>query len=410
METIHERCAGVDVHSRELRVCIRRMEGGRLRQEVRSFGTTTRELLALGDWLKRERVSIVAMESTGVYWKPVWNVLDGMVELMLVNAQHIKKVPGRKTDTQDCQWIAQLLQHGLLRASFVPERPQRELRDLTRARSQVVAQCAQVCNRVQKVLEDANIKLTETVSDVLGASGRDMVRALIAGQSDPEVLAELARGRMRSKRESLKVAFEGRINEHHRFMLEVLMQELSGLEAVVARLEKRIEELTASMEVQIQSLCGIPGISRTVAVVILAEVGKDMSRFADAAHLASWAGICPGNHESGGKRKSGRTCRADRWLKSALSQAAWAATHTRTYFRAQYHRIARRRGKKRALLAVAHSLLRVVYHVLRDGTAFNDLGMDWFDRRNSERLQNHLVRRLESLGYQVHLARPSEAA
>jgi transposase len=411
MDTIYERCAGADVHSREVRVCIRVLEDGQLRQQVRSFGTSTRELLALADWLLAERISVLAMESTGVYWKPLWNILENVLEVMLVNAHHVKALPGRKSDTQDCQWIAQLLQHGLLRASFVPDLPQRELRDLTRTRAQMVAQRTQVANRIQKHLEDANIKLAETISDVLGVSGRAMLRAMIAGQSDPAVLAELSRGRMRSKREQLKLALEGRLSEHHRFLLGLLLEEVEALERLLNALEQRIEQAVAPLQKQVELLSSIVGIDRTVAHVILAEVGTDMGRWPDEDHLASWSGLCPGNHQSAGKRKTGRTRQANRWLKAALCQAAWAATHVReSYLSAQYRRIARRRGKKRALLAVAHTLLRIVYQVQKDGVQYQDLGAGWFDHLAPQRLQRHLVRRLESLGYHVTLQPVTPAA
>ena len=405
MDTLYPHCAGLDVHKDSVVACVRhQLRNGRVRKEVRTFGTMTRDLLELADWLDKERVTHAAMESTGVYWKPVFNILDGLFELLLVNAQHIKQVPGRKTDVKDCEWIAELLQHGLLRKSFVPPAPIRELRELTRQRAQLVAEKARVANRIQKVLEDANLKLGSVASDVLGKSGRAMLEAVVAGETDPEKLAALALGRLRSKKEQLCLALQGRVTDHHRFLLRLFLDQVAALEGLVGRLEARIEEVVPPFEGAVQRLVTIPGISRSVAEAVVAEVGTDMEAFPSAGHLASWAGLCPGNDQSAGKRRSGRTTKGSRWLRSLLVQAAWAASHTKaTYLRAQYYRLVRRRGKKRALLAVAHSLLTIIYHVLKKGTTYQELGTDHFDRQHSEQLVRHLVKRLESLGQKVTL-------
>jgi transposase len=344
------------------------------------------------------------MESTGVYWKPVWHILEGRFELLVVNALHIKQVPGRKTDVQDCAWIAQLLQYGLLKASFVPERPIRELRDLVRQRAQLVAEQGSAANRVQKVLEDANIKLGSVASDVLGVSGRAMLRDLIAGQTDPQRLAEHAKTRLRRKLPELRLALTGRVTDHHRFLLQLHLEHWDRLEELVSRLNARIEAALAPHRTAVERLTTIPGIDVRTAEVIVAEVGPDMGRFPTAAHLASWAGVCPGNNESAGKRRGGRTRKGSRWLRTALVQAGWAAGRTKaTYLGSQFRRLSVRRGAKRAVFAVAHTLLGIVYHVLRDGVAYRELGADWFDRLKPEQVTRRLVQRLERLGHTVTL-------
>ncbi len=405
MDTIYGCCAGLDVHKESIQCCVRRMDQqGKVQEQVRAFGTTTRQLLALYDYLSECGVTHVAMESTGVYWKPVWNVLEAGFELILVNARHIKHVPGRKSDVMDCQWIAQLLQHGLLKPSFVPRPEQRQWRDLTRHRVQLVAQTSQVANRIQKVLEDANIKLASVASDVLGKSGRAMLKALIDGQSDPKVLAAEARGRLRSKIEPLREAMEGRVTGHHRFMLQLLMDQLEQLETLLSRIEQRIEQAMAGFADSIELLDTIPGVDRRVAQTLLAEVGPRMSQFPCADALASWAGICPGSHESAGKRKKGTTNRANRWLRRALVQAAWAASHTKnTYLSAQFRRLAARRGRKRALVAVGHSILVSVYYMMSRGAKYSDLGANHYEQLNPQRLTRHLIKRLEALGHRVTL-------
>jgi transposase len=405
VDTLYPHCAGIDVHQKTVVVCVRHADGGgRPRQEVRTFATLTAELLALADWLAEQGVSHVAMESTGVYWKPVYHLLEGRFEVLLVNAQHIKQVPGRKTDVKDCQWIAELLQHGLLKASFVPPPPIRELRDLTRQRTQLVGEKTAVANRIQKVLEDANIKLASVASDVLGVSGRDMLEALCAGETDPEKLADLARKQLRAKIPQLRLALAGRVTDHHRFLLRLHLDQLAHLEGLIGRLGIRVEEVLAPFAEAAERLTTIPGVSQRVAEVVVAEIGTKMEQFPTAAHLASWAGLCPGNHESAGKRKSGRTTKGDRWLRTILVQAAWAASRSKgTYLQAQYQQLARRRGRKRALVAVAHTLLGIIYHMLRDGTTYVELGPDHLDRQDPERLTQRLVKRLERLGHKVTL-------
>jgi transposase len=363
----------------------------------------TAQLLELADWLAEQGVTHLAMESTGVYWKPIWNLLEGQFQILLVNAQHIKQVPGRKTDVKDAEWIAQLLQHGLLKASFVPCTPQRELRELARQRRQLIQAKSAVANRIQKVLEDANIKLGSVASDVLGVSGREMLRALAAGQDDPEALAELARGKLRAKIPQLRSALRGRVTEHHRFLLGLFLEEVEQHEAWVGRLSARIEGVMPAPFVEaVQRLATIPGVDQRAAEDILAEVGTDMGQFPSAGHLASWAGMCSGNDESAGKRRSGRTTKGSRWLRATLVQVAWAASHTKgTYLAAQYRRLAGRRGKKRALVALGHTILVIIYHLLKDQTTYRELGPDYFDRSESERLTRTLVRRLERLGHRV---------
>jgi transposase len=412
MEMIYTRCAGLDVHKKMVMACVRLTDpAGQVSESVRAFGTMTAELLALSDWLAEQGVTHVAMESTGVYWKPIFNLLEGRFEVLLVNPGHMKNVPGRKTDIKDCQWIAQLLQHGLLRGSFVPPKPIRELRDLTRQRSQFVAEKAAVANRIHKVLEDANIKLGAVATDVLGVSGRAMIGALIAGCEDPEELAELARRRLRRKLPELRSALQGRVSEHHRFLLRLLMSHLDALEDLIGQLNGRIETAMAPFLAEVERLETIPGVDRRTAEVIVAELGTDMNQFPSADHLASWAGMCPGNDQSAGKRRSGRTTKGDRWLRAALTQAAWAASHTKgTYLSGQYHRLAKRRGKKRALVAVGHTLLTIAYYVLKRGTTYVELGAEFLDRLDPERTTRHLVKRLEQIGYQVSLKPRDEAA
>jgi transposase len=411
MDTLYPRCAGIDVHKSNVVVCVRCCDRpGKVFEEIRTFSTMTSDLLALADWLAGHGVTHVAMESTGVYWKPVFNILEGGVAVILVNAEHIKKVPGRKTDVKDCQWIAQLLQHGLLKASFVPPPPIRELRDLTRQRTQLIQERSAAANRIQKVLEDANIKLAGVATDVLGVSGRDMLEALIAGETDPAKLADLARKRLREKIPALKLALAGRVTDHHRFLLRMHLDHVTHLEELIGRLGTRIEEAMAPFAEAAERLQTIPGVSQRVAETVVAEIGTNMEQFPTDGHLASWAGMCSGNNESAGKRRSGRTTKGDRWLKRILVQAAWAASHTKgTYLAAQYRRLAKRRGCKRALVAVGHTLLVIMYHVLKRGTTYAELGADFLDRLEPERLTRQLVKRLEALGHKVTLE-PGEAA
>jgi transposase len=411
MDMLHPHCAGLDVHKETVVACVRHQPPqGNARTETRTFPTHTAGLLQLADWLAAEGISHAAMESTGVYWKPVFHILEDQFELLLVNAKHIKNVPGRKTDPVDAGWLARLLQHGLLRGSFVPPQPIRELRDLTRHRTQLVGEKTRTANRIQKVLEDANIKLASVASHVLGKSGRAMLRGLIGGQMDPAQLAELAQGRMRAKIPALQEALVGRVTDHHRFLLDLLLDQVAELEVLIGRLEGRITEQLAPMEEKVQRLMTVPGISRTVAEVVLAEVGPDLETFPSADHLASWVGLCPGNNESAGKSKGGRMRKGNRWLRTILVQAAWAAGRTKkTYLAAQFRRLSGRRGRKRALVAVAHSLLGIIYHVLKEGRVYEELGGDYFDRQQGDRLTRHLIKRLESLGHRVTLEPASKA-
>jgi transposase len=375
MDILHPRCAGLDVHKPSVLACALLIVNGEVVRHLRRFGTTTAELLALADWLAALGVTHVAMESTGVYWKPVYHLLEGRFELLLVNAQHIKRVPGRKTDVKDAEWLAELLQHGLLSAGFVPPPEVRELRDLTRQRAVLARERATVVNRVHKVLEDANIKLACVVSDLLGKSGRDMIAALIAGETDPGPLAERARGRLKKKRAALRQALEGRVTEHHRFLLRALMRQEEQLEGLIAAYGARIDEVMAPFAQAAARLRRVPGIGSRAAEVIVAEIGTDMTKFPTAGHLASWAGMCPGNNESAGKRRSGRTTKGSQWLRTTLVQVAWAAAHTKqTTFAAAYRRLAKRLGKKKALVAVAHKILTVVYTLLRDMSDYREYG------------------------------------
>jgi len=412
MDIVYACCAGLDVHKESVVATVRRRRSdGTMQQRTHTFGTMTKQLLELADWLHAEEVTHVAMESTGVYWKPIWNLLEESFTILLVNAQHIKHVPGRKTDVKDSEWIAQLLQCGLLRSSFVPERPQRELRDLTRQRRQLVHAKSAVANRIQKTLEDANIKLGSVASDVLGKSGRDILQKLVAGETDPHKLADLARGLLRAKIPALRMALRGGVTEHHRFMLGLFLQQLDQLEDLIERLSQRVEVvMPAPFVAAIERLVTIPGIEERSAQNILAEIGVDMEVFPTEHHLASWAGMCPGQRESAGKRRSGRTRKGDQWLRTTLVQVAWAASHTKhTYLTALYRRLVGRRGKKRALVALGHAILVIVYHVLKEGVTYKELGPDYFDKLDTERLKRSLVRRLERLGHQVVL-KPKEPA
>ena len=392
MEAIFPRGAGLDVHKETVEATSRIWEGRRVEPQTRRWGTMTRELLQMADWMAAQGVTHVAMESTGVFWKPIYNILESRFTVILVNARHLKQVPGRKSDVRDSQWIAQLLQHGLLRASFIPPRPQRELRDLTRHRTQLVAEQTRVANRLHKVLEDANIKLGWVASDILGVSGRAMIRALMEGEQDAAPLADRAQKQLRGKIPELERALEGRVTDHHRFMLRLLWKELASLEELIAELEGKIKQMTRPFTPCIQRLDPVPGVDRRIAEVVLAEVGADVHAFPSHQHLASWAGMCPGNEESAGKRKRSRTTKGNRWLRQALVQAAWAASHSKSsYLAAQFRRLAGRRGKKRALIAVGHSILVTVYHLLKYRTTYSDLGSDFFDRLHHDRLGRPLL-------------------
>lgn len=407
MEVVYERCAGLDVHKKSVTACrIVAGKAGGWQKETRRFDTMTAELLKLADWLRAGRVTAVAMESTGVYWKPVFNILESEFEVLLVNARHIKYVPGRKSDVSDAQWIAELLQHGLLKASYVPETPQRDLRDLIRYRTSLIQERTREINRVQKVLEDANVKLASVATNVMGVSGREMLQAIIAGVEDPEVLAEMAKGRLRAKIPQLERALEGRVRASHRLLLRLHLEHIDDLNSKIEHLSEEIDRqmVPFDQEEQLRRLDEIPGVGRDVAQVILAELGADMSRFPSSAHAASWAGLAPGKNESAGKNRSGKITPGNRHLKSALVQAAHAVSRTKgNYLAAQFRRLAARRGKKRAAVAVAHSILVIAYHLLRDGTEYRELGGDYFDKRNQEQLQRTLVKRLEGLGLKVVL-------
>jgi transposase len=406
MDKVNTHCAGLDVHKDSVWACCR--VNGR-QQWTEKFGTSSRELLRLGDRLAESGVTIVAMESTGVYWKPVWNLLEGRVDLMLVNAQHMKQVPGRKTDVTDCQWIAQLLEHGLLKPSFVPRRPQRELRDLTRQRAQLLADRARVVNRIQKTLEDANVKLASVATDITGKSGRRILDALVEGTLTPEQMAELVHKRMEAKKPLLREALAGRVTAHHRFMLKQLLDQVDHLDRTVEAFDARVEEVMSPLEREaVKTLDAVPGFDVRSGQVVVAEIGTDMTRFPSDAHLASWAGICPGNHRSAGKRKTGRTRQANRWLKAALTQAAWGAGRTRkSYFAAQHRRLTTRRGAKRATIAVAHSLLVIAYYLLSDPAAkYADLGADYFQKLQApEHQAERMIRKLKRLGYHVEITK-----
>ena len=410
MEVIYARCAGLDVHEAFVMVCRRVLSaGGRLQKEIRRYSTMTADLLAMADWLAEAGVTHVAMESTGVFWKPIWNLFEGRFTMVLVNPRDVKQVPGRKTDVSDAAWIAQLLQHGLLKGSLVPPAPIRMLRDLTRHRTTLVRDRTRVVNRIHKVLEDANVKLTAVASDIMGVSGRAMLAALVSGETDPRVLAELAQRRLRSKRPQLEQALDGRVQPHHRLLLKSLLAQVMFLDDQIAHLEGALDEAARPFAQPLQLLRTIPGI-KARATNLLAELGPDMTVFPSAAHCASWSAMCPGHDETGGKRRSGKTRHGNRWLKAALTEAAWVAARTKgTYAAAQYRRLVARRGKKRAIVAVAHSLLIAAYHVLRDRVSYHDLGPQHFDRLHPTQLAQHLVKRLERLGHKVTLA-PSGAA
>jgi transposase len=405
MDVIYERCCGLDVHKRSVVACaIVPGADGRPEKTIRSFGTMTADLLALADWLADLGVTHVALESTGVYWKPVWNLLEAQYTLLLVNAQHIKAVPGRKTDVRDCEWIADLLRHGLLRGSFVPDRPQRELRELTRYRASLVRERTAAVNRLQTTLAGANIKLASVVSDLLGVSGRQMLGALVAGETDAVALADLARGRLREKLPALERALTGRMGAHQRFLLARQLAHRDDLDALLGEVSAEIETRLHPFAAALSALDTIPGVGRRTAEVLVAELGVEMTRFPSAAHLASWAGMAPGNNESAGKRRSGRTRQANPWLRASLVEAARAAARTKdTYLAARYRRLAARRGPKKAAVAVGHSILVIAYHLLRHPDTYHDLGSHSFTDRDRTALQRRAVRRLEQLGYHVIL-------
>jgi transposase len=458
MQVVYERCCGLDVHKKVVVACLLVLAAnGQRRKAIRTFGTMTQDVLALLDWLKEAGCTHVAFESTGVYWKPIFNLLEGQMNVLLVNAQHVKAVPGRKTDVKDAEWIADLLQHGLLRPSFIPPAPQRELRELTRYRSSLVADRARVINRLQKVLEDTNLKLASVVTDVTGVSARAILRAYLNGETDPWELANLARGSLRGKQVQLAQAMVGTIKDHHRFLLlqqmtliEVLEQQIVQFDREIAdRIGRDDEErevsqlpsqepqqmpsssvLTVSSEQEkeapsftltrqslegyakaLERLDGIPGVNRRVAEIILAEIGINMEQFPSDAHLASWAGMCPGSHVSAGKRLGGKTTKGSPWLRAALVEAAHGAAHSKgTYLGEQYRRLARRIGKKKAIIAVAHSILVIIYHILKEEKTYQELGSAYFEEREHDAVKRRALRNLERLGYEITLQEKETAA
>lgn len=404
MEMLYPRCAGLDVHKDSVVARVRCLSAPQVDQ-TKTFRTTTAALIELQEWLSAQGVTHVAMEATGIYWKPVWHMLEGYFELVLANAQHVRTVPGRKTDVGDAAWLAELLAHGLIRSSFVPPAPIQELRDLTRTRKQLVREIAQHASRIQKVLEDANLKLGSVLTDVLGKSGRAILKALIDGQTDPEQLAQLAQGNARKKRSELRQALHGRIREHHRRLLKVHLQLIDSLNSAVAEIEAAVGKNLTPIQDSARRLRTIPGISEVTAPVIVAEIGVDMSRFASSAHLLSWASFCPRNDQSAGKRRSTRMRKGGNWLKTTMVNAAWAAVRVKaSYFHAQFLRLKARRGAKKAIVAVAASMLTVAYHILKNGTEYRDLGAEHFTQRDRSKLISRFLRRLKDLGCNVQVS------
>ena len=435
MEIAFERCCGIDIHKKMLVACLITPDtSGRRTKELRTFLTVTQDLLDLRDWLSSAGCTHVAMEATGVYWKPVYRLLEGGFELLVVNAQHIKAVPGRKTDVRDAEWIADLLQHGLLTGSFIPPPDQRELRELTRYRTSLIEDRARVVNRLQKTLEETNLKLGDVVSDITGKSARAILEAVLAGETDSSVLADLARGRLKAKRAALEQALVGTLKAHHRFLLSEHLTHMDTLEEAIRRVSQEIEQRMQTLELAdppenteeareqssqaplswaqaVTLMTTIPGISQRAAEGVLAEIGADTTRFPSARHLASWAGMCPGNHESAGKRLNGRTRKGSPWLRKLLVEAALAASHTKnTYLSAQYRRIAARRGSKKATIAVGHTILIIIFHLLQRQQSYEELGGNYFDERERQATEKRLVRRLEKLGYQVSLQPVAQVA
>ena len=405
MQVVHPRCCGLDVHKKDVKACaLLTHPDGTTTSQVRTFSTMTDGLLALADWLRSLDIRQVAMESTGVYWRPVYNILEAECAVILVNAQHIKAVPGRKTDVKDSEWLADLLRHGLLQPSFIPPAPIRELRDLTRYRKTLIGERVQEANRLQKVLETANIKLAAVATDVLGVSGRQMLAALLGGEQDAEALAELARGRLREKLPLLRRALVGRVQPYHRILIERILAHIDFLEESIATLQQEIDRCLLPFAQAVALLVTIPGVSAHAATTLIAEIGTEMAQFPSAKHLASWAGVCPGNRESGGKRKSGKPTAGNRWVKAVLGEVAWSVSRTRdNYLVAQYQRMARRKGRLKAIGATMHTVLVIAYHVLREGMPYRELGADYFEKLDTARLERHHVNRLRALGYEVVL-------
>jgi transposase len=409
MEVKYERCCGIDVHKKSIVACVI-VPGaeGQVLKVKRSFGTMSEELLELAEWLKEYEVTTIAVESTGVYWKGMYNLLEGQFEILVVNPEHIKKLTGRKTDVADAEWIADLLRHGLLRGSFIPSALLRELRDLTRYRTRLGDERKSEVNRLQKVLEDANIKIASVMSDVMGMSGRAILAQLLEGQTDPAFMAELAHGKLRKKMDLLEKALTGAVTDHHRFMLMQHLSHIDYLDEAIERLDKEIADKLRPFEAQIALWDSLPGIGTRLAEIIVAEIGADLKPFEDAKHLASWAGMCPGNNESAGKRRNGKTRKGSKWLRRALNEAAHSAACTKhSYYQALYHRIASRRGKKRAVMAVGHSLLVTGYYLITRQQSYQDLGNSYFDELSRETVKRSAIKKLEQLGFQVQLTPPT---
>lgn len=404
MEVVYRICAGLDVHKDSIKACLRVPAPRKRSSTIQTFGTTTGELLRLAAWLTEAQCTHVAMESTGVYWQPVYNILEGSFALLLVNAAHIKQVPGRKTDVKDCEWIAQLLECGLLKASFIPPQPIRELREVTRHRKTLIQERSRIANRIQKLLEGANIKLGSVASDIMGVTATAILQALVSGERDSQHLAALAKGKLRAKPEQVEAALVGTFTEHHAFLLKQLLAQVEFVTAQITECDLHVEELCRPFAPTIEHLQTLPGVGKRGAEQIVAELGVDMSRFPSPQHVASWVGLCPGNHESAGKHKSGKTRKGNRWLRSLLVECAWAASRTKAcYFHAQFRQLTRRRGAKRAAVAVAHSLLIAAHQIIRNGVPYRDLGPDHFDTLHRHRLTSYHTRRLEELGYHVNL-------
>jgi transposase len=406
MEVLHPRCCGLDVHKETVVACVRLVIDGKVVKESRTYSTTTADLIAMSEWLAENKCTHVAMEATGVYWKPVWHILaDGGFELVLANAAHIKNVPGRKSDVKDADWISELLAHGLIRASFVPDGPTQEMRTFLRTRKQFVREKARHILRIEKTLEDANIKLDSVITDIVGVSGRKMIEALIAGESDPAKLAGLADHRLKASQSALRDALRGRVTAQHRFLLRLHLDQIDALDAAIATIDREVEASIAPFCTAIEQVVSVPGVKNLAALQILSEIGTDMSRFASDANLVSWACVCPRSDESAGKRRSTRIRKGSPWLKTTLVQCAWSAVRKKdSYLNALFHRIKARRGPKKAIVAVAASILTAIYHMLKDGTLYHDLGPNHFNARDKERQKNRLIKRLAQLGYTVALA------
>lgn len=403
MEVLYATCAGLDVHKEVIVACARISNANRVQRWVESFATTTQGILALGEWLEGHGCTHVGMEATGVYWKPVWHLLEGQFALTLANAAAVRNVPGRKSDVNDATWLADLLAHGLIRGSFVPPAPIQQLRDLTRTRKQLVREIGQHTQRLQKVLEDAHVKITGVISNLLGVSGRAILRGIISGETDPERLLALT-SRLQAPRQRLLDGLQGAVTDHHRFLLRLHLDHVEGLEKLVREVETQMEQVLGPFGEPYQRLMGIPGVSHTVAQTLLAEIGSDMSRFPSPAHLRSWAGLCPRMDQSAGKSRSNRLRHGNPWLKTVLVQAAWAASRSKdTYLRSQFFRLRSRRGPKKAAVAVAASILTAAYFILRDGVDYKDLGPHHLDQLDKDKAAQRLTRRLQDLGYQVEL-------